>query len=241
MKNYLPILMAVLFCACHNNEPIYTNNSSVRFKYEISEHYVWFNNTSTGEYKNMDFRWEFGDGNTYDGYDAEHQYLNNGTYKVILKAYQNDILKSSYTNMITINAATPTEWAMGYINGYRFIKIPYENKYYKATCTLRASNGDALYTYSTNATKLSSSNLPYNYIYTEPKEIGLFPYPFYYLCDKVEFKVTYASSASGSYTQLIKVTASSENFVCRKYSNCTVASSDDEKTQVGILIEFKEP
>lgn len=247
MKNYIPILLALLFCACEKHDLSgYTHTGmtyEVSFTYTINQRTVTFINKSVGEYKDMDFRWSFGDGSSYSGYNAEHYYAKNGTYTVVLSAYKNGDRKVSYQDYVTINADTTTSryFEKAYIKGYCFYKLPYTSAYYKVTCTANTTlGGDQVWTIDPKL--LTQSDLPYNYIYATHKELSWADYyNAFSWYNYIALKVTYSSSKNGSYTQILNQQITGDDMgdigeTLEEY----VFTSNNGQTKVGLLIEYEK-
>ena len=247
MKNYLPILLAVLFCACeHQDLSDYkpgTFDPEISFTYTINQRTVTFTNTSKAAYKNMDFRWSFGDGNTYNGYNAEHYYAKNGTYTVVLAAYKNGDPQITYQDYVTISADTTTShyFEKAYIKGYRFYKLPYTSAYYKIACTANTTlGGDQVW--NTDPKQITQSMLPYNYIYATHKELSWADYySAFSWYNYIALKVTYSSTKNGSYTQILNQQITGDDMgdigeTLEEY----VFTSNNGQTKVGLLIEYEK-
>ena len=243
MKNYIPILLAVLFCACeHHDLSGYRPGNfdpEISFTYTINQRTVTFINNSKDEYRDMDFRWFFGDGSTYDGYNAEHYYAKNGTYTVVLAAYKNGNSKITYQDYVTINADTTTSryFEKAYIKGYRFYKLPYTSAYYKATCVANTTlGGDQSWTM--DPVLISQSDLPCTRIYTTHKELSWADYySAFTWYNYIGLKVTYSTTKNGSYTQILnqQITGEDMGDPLDEY----IFTSDNGKTKVGLLIEYE--
>lgn len=246
MKNYLPILMAVLFCACDRNDLLSYYQSDtvpkVSFKYTIDEHTVKFINTSHSNYRNMDFRWEFGDGQYYDGYNAEHYYTKNGKYNVVLKAYENSKLQAMDEEEITINVCTPATryFEKAYIKGYRFYKLPYKSAYYNITCVTNDTEGGEK-VWRTGAMQINRSDLPYSYIWATHKYLDAANYTNSFSAyNFIALIVTYSASENGSYTKLLEHQIKGEDMGNKGETlDEYIFTSDNGKTKVGLLIEYE--
>ena len=246
MKNYLPLLLAVLFCACHNSMSDYQNKpvvpDVVDFSYTIGtdKRHVTFTNKSSEKYRDYSFKWEFGDGSYLTGYDSQHYYTKNGRYKVILKAYNsNNILEGQSTQYLTINSPDPSLFSHGYIKGCKIYKIPYNNAYYQITCTLTDWDDNAQ-NYNINPVLLYTSSLPYTIHCTNPIQLSE-TYPFCFgLYQSVQLRMTYSYLQNGTYTQVLKQSMSGEAMDNAGDLEEYIFTSNNGEAQVGLLIEYEK-
>ena len=71
---------------CSNSSPVCTNGSTLSFTSYVNKCEAVFTNTSTITGDNVDYLWDFGDGETSTDTSPWHQYENEGAYTVCLNA-----------------------------------------------------------------------------------------------------------------------------------------------------------
>lgn len=231
---FLTIAVAILSIGCsEQNPPEYSNSSSktnsnynvnISFTYILTEPFTYsFENTSTGA---SNYKWDFGDGNSASTFNATHKYSSEGTYTVTLTGSANGN-KFDYRKKITVKKPSI------YIAGYTLYAIPVVNRYYKVKCVDDDWFGTDWGFTTAYTPLLSNSDIPYTAHFNSPLLMDKLNGDNYYT-----FYVYYSSSTSNSSgTQCLKKKLQKTDIL--KYKNEHILISDNGKTKIGILMEYK--
>ena len=226
-------ILAVMFLAgCENPDtPNYNSGKSsngnedvsVNFSYKVTQPFTYeFENLSTGV---SSYKWDFGDGNTANTINAKHTYASIGTYTVTLTGIKNG---TKYDCRKKVTVKKPSI----YIAGYTLYSIPFENKYYKVKC----EDDDWFETnwgFTTNYTPLlDNSDIPYTRLFNSPLLMDKLDGDNYYT-----FYVYYSSNTTASGTQCLKQKLNKTEIL--KYKEEHILTSDNGKTKLGIIMQYK--
>jgi PKD repeat protein len=150
---------------------------------------VVLTNTSTNA---TSYEWDFGDGTSSTEKNPTHRYSAVGSYIITLVAKNSAGSSNQYRETIKISAPKV------FVTGISYRTVGKEGKYYRSVC-----KDDDLLTntwWSTSYTPmLTSSNLPYTYTFSSPKEFTGIDGDTYYTV-----YVYWNNTTSGDGTQILK-------------------------------------
>jgi len=239
MKKFIFILcVAPAIIACEKQDPINqggngggttpsTENASCSFTYKVDGLKVEFKNTSTGL---SSYSWDLGDGHIVYETNPTWTYEMSGNYKVTLKGVSKSNKEYSQTQTITIESKTE-EYI---ISGYKLYSIPYTNKYYLWMCEGMKLDGNEDFFFNTSYTpKLSNSDIPYTYHFTHPVLLEDI-HSYSYLTITVQYCAT---QEYGDGTQCLRQKLQVSDILKKKDEY--ILTSDNGKTKIGILMEYR--